>query len=59
MECEEHEPLTGMRKFLYPVGQWFADFFFLSMTKIIHHIGLVTQFSISTCSTPQQTDVYS
>jgi len=25
MECEEHEPLTGMRKFLYPIGQWFAD----------------------------------
>ena len=27
MECEEHEPLIGMRRFLYPVGQWFADFF--------------------------------
>jgi len=33
MECEEHEPLIGMRKFLYPEGQWFGEFFFLSMTK--------------------------
>ena len=33
MECEEHEPLIGMRKFLYPVGQWFADFFFFVYDK--------------------------
>jgi len=29
MECEELEPYTRMKKFLYPIGQWFADFFFV------------------------------
>jgi hypothetical protein len=57
MECDEDEPLIGMRE-VFVSNRTVVRRLFLSMTKNRSSHWPCDPISISTCSTPQQIHVY-